>query len=85
LKRPKVDGREVLGEIKSDARPKAIPVVILTASGDEADLVNRYHLGAKSYIQKRVDLDNFRNMVKQPGLYWLVVNEPPPVSAFQCG
>ena len=82
LKLPKVDGIEVLRAVKSDARTKAIPVVILTSSKEEKDLVNGYHLGANSYIQKPVDFDQFREIVKQLGLYWLVVNEPPPNGAF---
>ena len=83
LKLPKVDGLEVLREIKGDARTMAIPVVILTASREEQDVVSGYHLGANGYIQKPVDFDNFRNVVKQLGLFWLVVNEPPPALAFR--
>lgn len=82
LKLPKVDGLEVLREVKADPRTKAIPVVILTASREERDLVNGYHLGANGYIQKPVGFEEFRNIVKQLGLYWLVVNEPPPPGAF---
>ena len=82
LKLPKVDGLEVLRQVKNDARTKAIPVVILTASKEEKDMVNGYHLGVNSYIQKPVDFDKFREMVKQLGLYWLVVNEPPPRTSF---
>jgi CheY-like chemotaxis protein len=82
LKLPKVEGMEVLREIKKDPRTKAIPVVILTTSRDESDVVNGYHLGANGYVQKPVDFDNFRHLVKQLGLYWLVVNEPPPPAAF---
>ncbi len=81
LKLPKVDGLEVLREMKQDGRTKAIPVVILTASREEKDMVSGYHLGANGYIQKPVDFDNFRGVVKQLGLYWLVINEPPPPSA----
>ena len=83
LKLPKVDGMEVLRGIKKDPHTKAIPVVILTASREESDMVSGYHLGADSYVQKPVDFDNFRNLVKQQGLYWLVVNEPPPAVVFQ--
>jgi DNA-binding response OmpR family regulator len=83
LKLPKVDGLEVLREVKSDRRTKAIPVVILTASREEKDMVNGYHLGINGYIQKPVDFDKFRETVKQLGLYWLVVNAPPPASAFR--
>lgn len=83
LKLPKVDGMEVLREVKSDPRTRAIPVVILTASREEKDMVNGYRLGVNGYIQKPVDFDKFREMVKRLGLYWLVVNEPPPPAAFQ--
>ena len=83
LKLPKVDGLEVLRQLKSDPRTKAIPVVILTASREEKDMVNGYHSGVNGYIQKPVDFDKFRETVKQLGLYWLVVNEPPPASAFR--
>jgi len=83
LKLPKVDGLEVLRQIKQDPRTQPIPVVILTASREESDLVNGYHLGTNGYIQKPVDFDHFRQIVKQLGLYWLVVNTPPPPSAFR--
>jgi len=83
LKLPKVDGMEVLRAVKQDPRTKAIPVVILTASREELDLTNGYRLGVNGYIQKPVDFDGFRNVVKQLGLYWLVVNEPPPAAAFR--
>lgn len=83
LKLPKVDGLEVLREIKSDARTKAIPVVILTSSKEERDMVSSYQLGVNSYIQKPVDFDQFRETVKQLGLYWLVVNQAPPPNAFR--
>jgi len=82
LKLPKVDGLEVLRQVKNDPRTRAIPVVILTASKEEKDLVNGYQLGVNSYIQKPVDFDQFRETVKQLGLYWLLVNEPPPPNAF---
>jgi CheY-like chemotaxis protein len=83
LKLPKVDSMEVLRGIKRDPHTKAIPVVVLTASREESDMANGYHLGANGYVQKPVDFDNFRNLVKQLGLYWLVVNEPPPAAVFQ--
>lgn len=83
LKLPKVDGLEVLREVKSDPRTKAIPVVILTASREEKDMVNGYHLGVNGYVQKPVDFDRFRDVVRQLGLYWLLVNAPPPPSAFR--
>ena len=85
LKLPKVDGLEVLRVLKSDPRTRPIPVVILTASKEERDLVNGYQLGVNSYIQKPVDFDQFRDTVKQLGLYWLLVNEPPPPNAFPAG
>jgi two-component system response regulator len=77
LKLPKVDGMEVLNRLKSDARTRTIPVVIMTSSKEERDLVKGYGLGANSYIQKPVDFDQFRETVKQVGLYWLVTNQPP--------
>lgn len=81
VKLPKVDGLQVLKEMKSDPRTKAIPVVILTSSGEEQDLVSGYKLGANAYIQKPVDFDQFRETVKTLGLFWLVVNQPPPAAA----
>jgi two-component system, response regulator len=83
LKLPKVDGIEVLKQVKSDPRTKTIPVVIMTSSKEERDLVAGYNLGANSYIQKPVDFDQFRETVKSVGLYWLVINQPVPVSAVQ--
>jgi len=79
LKLPKVDGMEVLRQAKSDPRTKTIPVVIMTSSKEERDLVAGYNLGANSYIQKPVDFDQFRETVKSVGLYWLVTNQPPVV------
>ena len=78
LKLPKVDGLEVLRAMKADPRTKTIPVVVLTSSKEEKDLIESYHLGANSYIQKPVDIDQFRETVKQLGLYWLLVNVLPP-------
>jgi len=80
LKLPKVDGMEVLKQVKSDPRTKTIPVVIMTSSKEERDLVASYHLGANSYIQKPVDFDQFRETVKSVGLYWLVTNQPVPAN-----
>jgi CheY-like chemotaxis protein len=80
LKLPKVDGMEVLKQIKGDARTKTIPVVIMTSSKEERDLVAGYNLGANSYIQKPVDFDQFRETVKTVGLYWLVTNQPVPAN-----
>ena len=79
LKLPKVDGMEVLKQIKGDPRTKTIPIVIMTSSKEERDLVAGYNLGANSYIQKPVDFDQFRETVKSIGLYWLVINQPVPV------
>jgi CheY-like chemotaxis protein len=82
LKLPKLNGLEVLKVIKSDARTKAIPVVILTSSKEEQDMVAGYHLGVNSYIQKPVDFDQFRTKVKELGFYWLLINDAPPPNAF---
>ena len=81
LKLPKVNGLEVLREIKGDPRTAQIPVVVLTSSVEEKDLIEGYHLGVNSYIQKPVDFDRFRETVRQIGLYWLVVNRPSPANA----
>lgn len=80
LKLPKVDGMEVLKRLKADARTRTIPVVILTSSKEERDLLNSYGLGANSYIQKPVDFDQFRETVKNVGLYWLLINQTPLVA-----
>jgi CheY-like chemotaxis protein len=77
LKLPKVEGLEVLRRIKADERTKTIPVVILTSSKEEPDLVKGYGYGANSYIQKPVDFEQFRDTIKKVGLYWLVVNQAP--------
>jgi CheY-like chemotaxis protein len=82
LKLPRVDGLEVLHQIKGDARTKAIPVVIMTSTREERDLVEGYKLGVNAYIQKPVDFDQFRQIVNQIGLFWLVVNQSPPSAAF---
>jgi two-component system, response regulator len=80
LKLPKVDGLQVLKQLKDDSRTKTIPVVIMTSSNEERDLAEGYKLGVNSYIQKPVDFDQFRTAVKTLGLYWLVVNQPPLTS-----
>jgi CheY-like chemotaxis protein len=80
LKLPKVDGLEVLKRLKADPRTKTIPVVILTSSKEERDLVNSYGLGANSYIQKPVDFEQFRDTIKNVGLYWLLINQLPVTS-----
>ena len=79
LKLPKVDGMEVLKRLRADARTRLLPVVILTSSKEEQDLVNGYHLGANSYIRKPVDFTQFMEAIRQVGLYWLMINEPPPL------
>lgn len=78
LKLPKMDGLEVLRRIKSDPCTRTIPVVILTSSREERDLLQGYGLGVNSYIQKPVDFTQFQEMVRNVGLYWLVMNEPAP-------
>ena len=77
MKMPKVDGMQVLKQIKGDARTRTIPVVLMTSSREERDMVSGYDLGINSYLQKPVDFDEFRKMVKLLGLYWLVINQPP--------
>ena len=81
LKLPKVDGLQVLQAVKSDARTKAIPIVVLTSSIEERDLVMSYKLGANSYIQKPVNFGEFQDVVCQLGMYWLLVNNKPPAAA----
>jgi len=78
LKLPKVDGLDVLKRIRADERTRLLPVVILTSSREQRDLVNGYSLGANSYVRKPVDFQEFIEAVKQLGLYWLVLNETPP-------
>jgi CheY-like chemotaxis protein len=77
LKLPKVDGLEVLAKVKSDPRTQAIPVVMLTTSHEERDIVESYRLGVNSYIVKPVDFEQFTKAVQQLGLYWLLMNETP--------
>jgi two-component system, response regulator len=78
LKLPKVDGLEVLRQLRGDPRTRRIPVVVLTSSNEERDLVVSYDLGANSFIRKPVDFDQFVEAVRQLHLYWMLLNEPPP-------
>lgn len=78
LKLPKLDGLEVLKRVRADERTALQPVVVLTTSVEEQDVISSYRLGANSYIRKPVDFDQFMEAVRQLGLYWLVMNVPPP-------
>ena len=78
LKLPKIDGLEVLRRLRSDERTRLLPVVILTSSKEQQDMIESYSLGANSYVRKPVDFDQFVEAIRQLGLYWLVLNEPPP-------
>jgi len=78
LKMPKKDGLEVLREIKADEALKVIPVVMLTSSREEADLVRSYRLGVNAYVVKPVGFQEFVDAIKQTGMFWAVINEPPP-------
>ncbi len=78
LKLPRIDGLEVLKRLRANERTALLPVVILTSSKEEQDMINGYKLGANSYVRKPVDFTQFNEAVKQLGLYWLLLNEPPP-------
>ena len=80
LKLPKVDGLEVLQQIKSDEKLRVIPVVVLTSSREERDMVASYKLGVNAYVVKPVDFHEFVNAIKELGVFWAVINEPPPGS-----
>ena len=82
LKLPKVDGLQVLQQVKADSRTRPIPVVILTSSKEERDLVTGYQKGVNSYIQKPVSFEEFQDVVRYLGTYWLSLNSKPPLSAF---
>ncbi|MEY2506600.1 MAG: hypothetical protein QOH01_929 [Verrucomicrobiota bacterium] len=81
LKLPKIGGLEVLRRIKSDPRTRTIPIVVLTSSQEQKDLVESYKLGVNSYIVKPVDFDQFSDCLKQIGIYWLLSNSPPKLNA----
>jgi CheY-like chemotaxis protein len=80
LKLPKIDGLEVLKRLREHPKTKVLPIVILTSSKEEQDLVQGYSLGANSYIRKPVDFNQFVEAVRQLGLYWLALNEVPPAT-----
>jgi two-component system, response regulator len=82
VKLPKIDGFEVLRELKADPRTQRIPVVMLTSSNIDRDVARAYELGANSYLQKPVDFERFRETIRQLGFYWLTMNAPPPVAAY---
>jgi len=79
LKLPKVDGLEVLRQIRAHERTRLLPVVVLTSSSEEGDIVDSYDLGANSYVRKPVEIDKFTEAIRQLGMYWAVVNELPEV------
>jgi DNA-binding response OmpR family regulator len=80
LKLPKIDGLEVLKQVRSDEYLKMIPVVVLTSSHEEKDMMRSYKLGVNAYVVKPVDFHEFVNAVKELGVFWAVINEPPPGS-----
>ena len=82
LKLPKIDGLEVLRTIKGDPRTQSIPVVVMTSSKEQRDMIEGYKLGVNSYIQKPVDFTQFREIIGKLGFYWLVINQSPPREAF---
>jgi two-component system response regulator len=85
LKLPKVDGLDVLRQMRADARTRRLPVVVLTSSNEEQDVVRSYDLGANSFVRKPVDFVAFLDAARQLDLYWLILNEPPPENAGNTG
>jgi two-component system response regulator len=83
LKLPKIDGLEVLRRLRAAERTRLLPVVILTSSAEERDILEGYRLGTNSYVRKPVDFVEFAEAVRQLGLYWLLLNQPPPTSGIQ--
>jgi two-component system response regulator len=81
LKLPRISGLEVLRRVRAELRTSLVPVIILTSSGESSDVENGYNLGCNSYLRKPVDFDKFVEAVGHLGLYWLVINEPPPMPA----
>ena len=81
IKLPKVDGLEVLRRIRADERTRLLPVVILTSSKEDTDRLHGYGMGANSYVRKPIEFSEFAEAVRQLGLYWLILNEPPPLPA----
>jgi two-component system response regulator len=78
LKLPRLSGLDVLKRIRSDPRTQLLPVVILTSSSEEEDILSSYRLGANSYVRKPVEFEGFAEAIQQLGLYWLIINQPPP-------
>ena len=78
LKLPKLSGLEVLERVRSDPRTRLVPVVVMTSSSEEEDILSSYRLGANSYVRKPVEFQRFADSVRQLGLYWLLINQPPP-------
>jgi two-component system, response regulator len=76
IKLPKIDGLEVLRRLRASDRTRLLPIVVLTSSSEERDIIDSYHLGANSYVRKPIEFDKFTEAVKQLGLYWVLVNEP---------
>jgi len=85
LKLPKVDGLEVLRAIRADARTKTIPVVVLTSSKEQRDLITGYNLGVSAYVQKPVDFQQFSEAIRQIGMFWMLINQAPPPQAVGTG